>query len=172
MKFIISSFSVLFIISCYSIQTTPTDPSLLNKPFIYVFDVPSQKKDNIYINAWSWAVATFKDSKEVIKLNDKENGKIIGTGISSVKTEGKLYQNYFFYNFIVDIKDFKVRIQFDSILPHETQQVYFMDPSTTIPIAGADMKRQDHYDLINSHFKYLSHDFNKFITNRNADSNW
>lgn len=46
-----------------------------------VVKVDSTSKSSLYSSAQLWFVETFKDANEVIQLQDKENGELIGKGL-------------------------------------------------------------------------------------------
>jgi hypothetical protein len=79
-----------------------------------VIEMPNTSKDELYNRAKLWFVKTFKDSKEVLQIDDKENGKIVGKGNS------KIYWNYsglaaptevsLWQLFDISIKENKIRI--------------------------------------------------------------
>jgi len=63
------------------------DTSGINLPFkdndiVYegVVHVPEMSKDDLYKNGKQWFIDSFKNSKNVIQNEDKEEGKIIGKG--------------------------------------------------------------------------------------------
>lgn len=49
-----------------------------------IVEVPNTSKDELYNRAKLWFAKNFKDSKEVLQIDDKVNGKILGKGNSSV----------------------------------------------------------------------------------------
>jgi hypothetical protein len=58
----------------------PTD-SVTNKvAFTVVQDVASTSQSELYSRAKIWFVNNFRDAKEVVQLDDKENGLIMGKG--------------------------------------------------------------------------------------------
>lgn len=51
--------------------------------YIEVIQVDSVTKDQLFERAKRWFVDTYKSSQDVIQLEDKENGEIIGKGVLS-----------------------------------------------------------------------------------------
>ena len=45
-----------------------------------VVNVDSVKKEELYNRAKHWLVETFNSAKDVIQIDDKENGEIVGKG--------------------------------------------------------------------------------------------
>lgn len=79
--------------------------------FIVNIDSNILKKD-IYNKAKLWFVESFKDSKNVLEIQDLENGKLTGKGVFNI--EPKILNSpatdcYFLIN--VDVKDGKYRLQ-------------------------------------------------------------
>lgn len=77
----------------------------------------SYKKDIIFFSVNQWFVEKFKDSKSVIQLSDRENGKIIGKGnysfsINCTSIIGEINRKVTVrFTLLVDVKDSKYRIQ-------------------------------------------------------------
>lgn len=69
-------------------------------------------KDQIFDKTLEWMALTFNDSKAVIELKDRENGKIIGKGISRFGIMGSTHS----YVVIVDIKEKKYRATFKDFI--------------------------------------------------------
>ena len=66
--------------SCASVPVAPVEERSVQK----VHDVDLTQNE-IYDISLEWMARTFFDSKEVIELKDKDNGKIIGKGIVTFK---------------------------------------------------------------------------------------
>ena len=73
----------------------------------------SIKKDRIYLAVKQWFAETFKDSKSVIQVDDKEGGKVLGKFIDVivVNNNGYFVSNEKNFTINVDIKDSKYRVQ-------------------------------------------------------------
>jgi hypothetical protein len=75
-------------------------------------------KDEIYDLSLEWVAKTFFDSKEVIELKDKDNGKVIGKGLTSFR--GKV--GWFSadipcrFTLIVEAKDNKYRTTYTNFV--------------------------------------------------------
>ncbi|EOR93602.1 hypothetical protein ADIARSV_3315 [Arcticibacter svalbardensis MN12-7] len=89
-----------------------------NKKLSYsiIQEVPKASKDELYSRALSWINEAFKDQPGVIKLQDKDNGKIVIEGSTedsySVKTLGVLVPKKYYQNVKMEfsIKDGKYRL--------------------------------------------------------------
>ena len=58
-----------------------------------VVHVDSVSKNELYARAKLWLVDTYKSSINVIQLEDKENGEIIGKGFSEIDLHFGLFDN-------------------------------------------------------------------------------
>ena len=79
-----------------------------------VIELPNTSKEELYKRAKLWFAKAFRDSKEVLQIDDKEGGKIVGKGVSTVywtysglasSIDVSLWQL-----FDVSIKEHKIRI--------------------------------------------------------------
>lgn len=107
MKHIVILILLNLIIGCASTQKALSDDLYYQQ----IHNYPSISKDEIYTNTLSWLAENFVDSKSVIQLKDKENGKIIvkgmtdflNMGVASIPTR---------FTMIIDIKDEKARVEY------------------------------------------------------------
>jgi hypothetical protein len=76
----------LIFISFNSIAQLPIDPTTQKFTYSGVIDVDGDKNE-LYMRARAWFVTMYKDADEVIQLEDKEAGKIIGKGRFEVVLE-------------------------------------------------------------------------------------
>jgi hypothetical protein len=84
-----------------------------------IVELPETPKDILFQGAKLWFVETFKDSRAVIKSEDKEAGEILGTGRSRFfydRTGGYPGEKNYVFNIRVTIKDNKYRIQIYDIV--------------------------------------------------------
>jgi hypothetical protein len=65
---------VLILASCYSTQTIPIS---FDEPVINVYEVDGTK-DELFLKANLWMVATFTDPRSIIQYSDKAEGVITG----------------------------------------------------------------------------------------------
>jgi hypothetical protein len=100
------------------------------KELIYseVVQSPNYSSNQIYLNVNEWFAKTYNSSNNVIQLNDKENGKIIGKGgftISPIYQWGniKTPQTFFVsYTLTIQIKDAKYKYEFSNITVRVAQE--------------------------------------------------
>lgn len=76
-----------------------------------IFDVPNQKKDQLFEKSKIWIAKTFKSAKSVIEYENKENGNIIGNGAIRVFVNGGITPVDITFTMEEDIKDGRVRVK-------------------------------------------------------------
>lgn len=113
MCYFICVFSVIAFASCASAPIAPMEDRSMQK----VHDIDLTKNE-IYDLSLEWMARTFFDSKEVIELKDKENGKIIGKGITSFrgKTGWFSANTPCRFTLIVEAKDNKYRTTYTNFV--------------------------------------------------------
>jgi len=80
MLYFLCILSISVFTSCASVPIAPIEDRSMRK----VHDIDLTKNE-IYDMSLEWMARTFFDNKEVIELQDKDNGKIIGKGITTFK---------------------------------------------------------------------------------------
>jgi hypothetical protein len=109
--FLMSAMLILTLNSFGQTQKTNIYP-VVNGEIVYmsVVNVDSTKSNELYVRANEWFVNTFKSAKDVIQLNDKEAGKIIGKGFFST--------GLFTIHFTIEIqtKDGKYKYAFSNFI--------------------------------------------------------
>ena len=113
MYYFVCILSVIAFASCASVPIAPIEDRSMQK----VHDIDLTKNE-IYDISLEWMARTFFDNKEVIEIKDKDNGKIIGKGITTFK--GKI--GWFSANIpcrftlIVEAKDNKYRTTYNNLV--------------------------------------------------------
>jgi len=111
--YFVSIISLIAFASCASVPVAPIEDRSMQK--VHEVDLT---KSEIYDLSLEWMARTFFDNKEVIELKDKDNGKIIGKGITFFK--GKI--GWFSANIpcrftlIVEAKDNKYRTTYNNFV--------------------------------------------------------
>jgi hypothetical protein len=90
----------------------------LNEPTITeVITIDSTSSSQLYERAKIWLVKTFKSSKDVIQIDDKENGKIIAKGVvlydAPAFVPGTNFSGYFEFILTIETKNNKFRYTFE-----------------------------------------------------------
>lgn len=93
---------------------------LVIEPIEKVYEIPNMAKAQIYTGVRSWFAESFKSAKDVIQMDDKEAGTIIGNGrtVYSCKGVGDclLYSSSnLAFTLKVDIKDNKLRSTYSKV---------------------------------------------------------
>lgn len=95
--------------------TLPTKDDKVFYERIEVVD-SNETKDQLFLKASKWAAENFVDNKEAIKLADKEQGKIVGSGLFTLNYNKLLtMDDYVSFDFDITIKDGKYRSQIYNI---------------------------------------------------------
>lgn len=110
MKRLFILFALFILASCSALSTTPATQEELVLSEVLNFE--GQSKSEIYDKSILWIAETFNNSNAVIKVKDKEKGKILGKGVASCKPNS-LISVKFQFTLKLDVKDGKARIMFD-----------------------------------------------------------
>lgn len=102
----------LLLIGCAStFEPLPKDQSQL----IIIQEIPDLSKNEIYDKTLLWVASKFVDSKEVLEIQDKENGLIVGKGIAMFSLSKSITAPTRF-TMKIDIKDGRYRIKFNNLI--------------------------------------------------------
>ncbi len=142
------SIAFLSFSGCSTLQTTLEQ----NKSLESVNDFPKISKAILYSKTLSWAARTYNSANNVIQLKDPDTAQIICRGIGGIPD--MIFVRRFSYTMIIDIKDNKMRIQFENI---QSEQIG--------DVGGPDMKYQ--WDEVSNHLKSLKDSLMKSIGDTN-----
>lgn len=141
--------------------------------FSGIVEVNGATKAELFSKARQWMNETFKDSKEVIQIADKESGEIAGKGIMQsyyvFKTFGKEKPNPVMYDFSIGIyvKDGKYKYEFTSFKVEKNSYTsyggYLMTTATKSPQRLAMYSQERSDGLWRSMKENLTITVNKFI---------
>lgn len=82
-------------------------------------------KSELFTRAQKWVADTYVDSKEVVRISDKENGHILGSGSFNVHLDA-LVGSYYKVQYMIDIavKENKYRIQlYQFLVKYKSPQI-------------------------------------------------
>lgn len=103
----------------------PMDSSTHKFTYTGVVDVPGMTKTDLYVAARSWFVSEYRSADDVIQMEDKEAGRIIGKGFSLVQWQ--MATRYVKHTVQIDLKDGKYRyivtdfaVKMNAYLPFES----------------------------------------------------
>jgi len=113
MRYFVCILSVSAFASCASMPKAPIEDRSAQK----VHDIDLTKNE-VYDISLEWMARTFFDSKEVIELKDKDNGKIIGKGITTFKGKIGWFSSIIPCRFtlIIEAKDNKYRTTYTNFV--------------------------------------------------------
>jgi hypothetical protein len=124
---------LLLPLACAHLQVVSPEERQLQK----VHEI-TMSKNEIFNKTLEWMAQSFTDSKAVIELQDKENGKIIGKGMTTFTNVVAVIPCRF--TMIVDIKDNKYRTTYNNFVgmwgeyhnrPMEVEEKVFIDETIT-----------------------------------------
>lgn len=112
MKRLIAGILGLLTMSCFIIGCATLPPEQCQ--FEKIYELPDTTKDTIYSKTLAWMAETSNASKTVIELQDKENGKIVGHGMTAFTSV--IIPVPVKYTLVVDIKDNKTRLTYKDLI--------------------------------------------------------
>ncbi len=109
---ILQFFSILVVAQNGTIQLPLKDSLIVYEEVIYLKD-SLYPKEKIYLRAKTWLTNTFNDVKQVIQMEDKDEGRLIGKGlvtiVPAVLNSPATYGNF---TLQLDVKEGKIRYKF------------------------------------------------------------
>ncbi len=115
MKLLSAAILAMSLLGCAGMQPVPDS----ERTVIKVIETPGQSKDKLFNATRVWFSESFKSSKAVIDLEDKEQGIIIGKGNTKFPCQGldcmTLADRRLKFTMRVDVKDEKMRVTFNDI---------------------------------------------------------
>lgn len=118
-SFLVVVFALVMVLSsCMPVLVASPEQE---KQVIYVKELPGISKDAIYKKALTWVAINYNSSNDVVQLKDQEQGQIICQGMGSFVS--MLYDRYFNYTLIIDIKEEKIRLRFENIISKKVRNV-------------------------------------------------
>lgn len=119
----------------------PVDSETQKVSFVSIVDVNNVSQSELHNRAKVWFINSFRDSKEVIQLDDKENGILIGKGNSIITYSATLVtmtENISF-KVVIRVKDNKYRAEItDIVLRSEPNQFQASAISTPVEMYNAE----------------------------------
>ena len=104
MRLIIALAVVVALVGCQPIERLPAE----KRQQVVVHEVMGKDKATIFNSARSWFATTFRDSKAVLEVQDKEAGQLMGKGVVMDVIKGTLGGGIRVM-ISIDIKDGKYR---------------------------------------------------------------
>lgn len=92
----------------------PIDSSTKEVEYSAIIKVEGISKDELYNRAKEWFVITYNSAQDVLQMDDKSAGKIIGKGTSSGKYKFMMSNTDYYLNYTlsVTVKDGRYRYEF------------------------------------------------------------
>ncbi len=121
-------------------------------------------KNEIYDLSLEWVAKTFIDSREVIELKDKDNGKVIGKGLTSIR--GKI--GWFSadipcrFTLIVEAKDNKYRTTYANFISLLGENQTRVEP----------LVQQNYVDAVREKLALLDDDLYSYLMKSKSKTDW
>ena len=151
--------SAIALVSCASAPIAPVEDRSMQK----VHDIDLTKNE-IYDLSLEWMARTFFDNKEVIEIKDKENGKIIGKGITMFK--GKI--GWFSadipcrFTLILEAKDNKYRTTYNNLVG-----LYGENQTRPVPL-----ERKEYVDAVMAKLALIDEDLYSYLKKSKSNTDW
>lgn len=140
----------------------------------------SLNKDEIHISARKWMVNQFQDAKQVIQIDDKKEGLIIGkgilnTGLSNLYFTIEVESKERRYKYT--LKDFQHQLRYSSNVPHGDYNKYKLKEvidGTVMFKKNGNIKpaKAEYREQIVRQIEDLISSLNNSISDGNKDDNW
>jgi len=159
MHYFVGILSVIALASCASVPTAPIEDRSVQK----VHDIDLTKNE-IYDISLEWMARTFFDNQEVIELTDKDNGKIIGKGLTIFK--GKI--GWFSANIpcrftlVVEAKDNKYRTTYNNLVG-----LYGENQTRPVPL-----EQKEYVDAVKAKLLLIDDDLYGYLKKSKSKTDW
>jgi hypothetical protein len=150
--------SCLFLFSCAGMIPTPNPTIEQQKALEKIKEFQGISKSDLFNRSMNWVARAYNSANNVIQLKDQENGQIVCKGIGSAPCALGVVR-YFRYTQIVDIKDGKIRIRYESI-----------ESDNRPGLAGPNMSMEWNY--VEPFFNKTTDDLFASIINIEKEKNW
>lgn len=140
MKYLIALFALVSL--CASAQTRlPMDSATKQYSYSEVVIVDSTSKDELYLRAKEWFANSFKSANDVLQMDDKEAGKLIGKGNTDihVKSVGLTVPVMLKFTVKVTAKDNRYRYEITNLIYRNYANEYNLNP-TDVPAEDFQFK--------------------------------
>jgi hypothetical protein len=151
--------SVAVFASCSSMPLAPIEGRSMQK--VHEIDLT---KNEIYDMSLEWIARTFFDSKEVIELKDKENGKIIAKGITGFrgKTGWFSANTPCRFTIIIEAKDNKYRATYTNFIGLWGESQSRPEP----------LEQKEYVDAVKAKLTRLDDDLHAYLVKSKSKTDW
>lgn len=116
--------------------------SSVERTFTYDYKVAGKSKSDLYSSAYNFIAMSYNDSNSVLKVSDKEEGLIIGKGMSIWSELGTNRRTPHDFKFLA--KEGRARLQIT--IPGTAQAVYGPTPLWPLPTPGGYRKMVNQFN--------------------------
>jgi hypothetical protein len=143
------------------------------------------KKTELYSRAKAWFAETYKSAQDVIQLDDRENGKIIGKGsmrYTNNSLSGDASSGWIRYTIIVQVKDGKYKYTLENFYHESLEPGYNFGKITTAQecpykVSSTSQKWrnkiwQDMQTTVAGNYESLIESLKTYMRRKTQDSDW
>jgi hypothetical protein len=151
--------SVISFASCASMPVVPMEDRSLQK----VHDIDLTKNE-IYDTSLEWMAQTLSGSREVIELKDKDNGKIIGKGITSFRGKIGIGSTNVLCRFTltVEAKDNRYRTTYSNFVGLWGESYNRPEP----------VEQKEYLDSVKAKLTLIDDDLYNYLKKSRSNKNW
>jgi hypothetical protein len=151
--------SVIALASCASAPIAPIEDRSMQK--VHEIDLT---KNEIYDISLEWMARTFFDNKEVIELKDKDNGKIIGKGITIFKGKIGWFSSNIPCRFtmVIEVKDNKYRATYNNFVG-----LYGENQSRPEPL-----EQKEYIEAVKAKLDVIDDGLYSYLKNSKSNTDW
>ena len=180
-KLIIGGLIMFFSVVCYGQEKLLGILPLVEKEVTYtnVVTVDSVKATELYIRAKLWLADAYKSSKDVIQVEDKEAGQIVGKGIASVNWQStfmSISETKVYHTITIQVKDGRYRYEISSFLvkyDYKSGNTIQHAESTLIQWSkNREENSKKYFANVDEVFKKLIASLEKAMNKPSKSSNW
>lgn len=172
-RFILGSLTVSFFIAQPSFAAKGDKLSEVQQ----VIEFNGLKKDKIYNGSRQWVATKFRSAQNVIQMDDKENGIIIGKGNFNYPCSGWQCLSYdghtVQFTVKIEAKDNKARITFNDLVHHIPSKFNagVMSPQYDFPVEQST--KYDNVTPVKLKFDEIIQDYkNSVLSTSTSNDNW
>lgn len=108
---------LFFLLSNYCFAQNLSVPMKEGKIFYEAINTVEQKKDQTFAALRSWMANAFVSAKDVIQMDDKDMGQIVGKGIFYIHSKGLATAAWpCYFTISITVKDDKYRVQLNNFM--------------------------------------------------------
>lgn len=176
-------FLIILLFPCNKISAQTLNYKNNNIQYEIIVEDSLLTKDDIYKYSKRWVADSFKDSKHVLRVDDQQNGEILGVGLIKLSADKSINWSrpsvLIEFNFVISVKEGKSRLRFYD-LKDLTIDSFADDGYSRLNLESRDQKNMKKkgnslkawlllVDAINSGFQGMLVNYQNTIIDSNSD---